>query len=210
VKLFLYDTETTGLGPRDEVIQIAGILTDINLKPLYAVNRYCFSTVPIDPGAFNSHGITRTDLLKLSGGRFLEDVDDEIKFLREEKDLVCISYNHDFDGRLMNQTMTNNGLDKFDFGTKIATLKRNLTAGRYNLCAMHLFTQVLNAGRKYDLKQLAKTRSGYDEVTLFALYTEFAKRLSFTVDESRKYHDALFDVFLIWVLLSKYKGMVYT
>ena len=99
--LFL-DTQTTGLGPKDEVVQVAvvdwwgRVLLDTLVKP----------TIPIPPAASAIHGIT--DDMVADAPTF-KDIAPALKGLLEFETVVI--YNTDYDLGLLRQTAAAHGLE---------------------------------------------------------------------------------------------------
>lgn len=91
----ILDTETTGLGPTDEIVQIAVVDADGTVL----LNTLVRPTQPISAEATSIHGITDSDVeLAPSGGEICLEL---ARLLRQR--LVCI-YNADFDARILAQT----------------------------------------------------------------------------------------------------------
>lgn len=93
----ILDTETTGTGPVDQVIELAiinadtaGVLFDRRMKP----------TVPIDPEAAGVHGIHENFLVGCSSWA---DYHSRILGILMRADVI-MGYNSDFDFRMMKQT----------------------------------------------------------------------------------------------------------
>lgn len=91
----ILDTETTGLGPRDEIIQIAimtpegRVLLDTLIRP----------TQPISPAASAIHGISDSDVLSAPT---YKEICSQIEKCLEGKTVVI--YNAEYDVRLFMQT----------------------------------------------------------------------------------------------------------
>lgn len=208
MKLVFYDTETTGLGKRDEVIQLSGIVTDMSLKPISVFNAFSFTNVNISDGAKRIHGIDRKTLLKMSQGKYLEEVLEGIGVF-DYKDAVYIAFNDSFDKRLINQSLINNGADPIDFGRTVSTIERGLRKGRYNLCALKLFSTSLNNGNRWKLETFIRKKSGVSFEELERYYSIFRSKLNLPIHKD-SFHDALFDSFCMWWLTNKYRGLLFT
>ncbi len=95
------DTETTGLGPGDEIIEIAVVdhqgvvLLDTLLSP----------TVPVSAGAIEVHGLQDADLLRFPS--FPDILPQLAAILRDH---VVVIYNADFDIAMLEQTARAYGL----------------------------------------------------------------------------------------------------
>ncbi len=94
-RVFL-DTETTGLGEADQIIEIGicdeagNVLLDKKIRP----------TVPISPSAQMVHGISDGDLIDAP---MWPEIESEVLELLEDKEVVI--FNAKFDLRLLKQTM---------------------------------------------------------------------------------------------------------
>lgn len=91
----ILDTETTGLGPRDEIIQIA-IMTPDGRALLDTLIR---PSQPISPAATAIHGISDSDVLSAPT---YKEIYSQIEKCLEGKTVVI--YNADYDVRLLMQT----------------------------------------------------------------------------------------------------------
>lgn len=89
------DTETTGLGPDDEIIEIA--ITDMTGTPL--INTLVRPTKPIPPEATEINGIT--DEMVAGAPTWLEVYPKVMAILRDKK---FIAWNAGFDARMITQT----------------------------------------------------------------------------------------------------------
>lgn len=114
----ILDTETTGLGSSDEIVQIAIINTtnQVLLDTLVQVQ------MSIPRAASDIHGITKKHL---KDAPFIEDILDQIRSILERK--TVIAYNAAFDGRMLQQSIG-----------KIKGKKRTFH-GRFN-CAMETYS----------------------------------------------------------------------
>jgi DNA polymerase III epsilon subunit-like protein len=104
-EVLILDTETTGLEAHDEVIQIGmidldgNVLLDILVRP----------TVPIAPEARSVHCITDQ---ALADAPYFSDLYDAIAELLSNRSVL--TYNADFDSRLLGQTCAKYGLPVFE------------------------------------------------------------------------------------------------
>lgn len=116
MRYLLFDVETTGLSKRDEVIQFSGFLLNNNFKNIEkVVNFYCMSDVPISSRAREIHHIGQAELRRLSDSKTFEEYYYEMPDIFDNVNNSFISYNTDFDTRMTNQTLENNGIKKFNF-----------------------------------------------------------------------------------------------
>lgn len=120
--ILILDTETTGIGASDEVIEVAvldahgRVLLDTLVRP----------TRPIDPGAVRVHGLT--DAL-------LSDAPEWPLVYRELRALLrtargIVTYNASFDRRLLEQTSARHGLTLPDTAWHCAMRRFAEYAGR--------------------------------------------------------------------------------
>lgn len=93
----ILDTETTGLGDKDQVIQVAAI--DMAGNPL--IDRLIMPTVPITDGARKVHGI---HLKALENAPYFIGITAELQRVLHAAEVVII-YNADYDNRLITQTL---------------------------------------------------------------------------------------------------------
>ena len=208
---FIFDTETTGIGAGavldkkksfsvgDEVIQFAGLLLDESLRLKKVISFHCYTAVPIHPEAQAVNHLDHQKLMKYSGGRTFEDF-----FLNQpdlhSKDLTWIGYNVKFDIRVVNNTLKQNGLAEYDFGTCVKTL-RSEVEGRHYFDLLELFA-MKNSGIKIKLVQAARSLS-YTEQQINTMY---GKLLQLTNSKSDlTFHDALYDSLVTWLLLVQNK-----
>lgn len=211
--LLIWDSETTGNNVRkDEVIQIGGFLTDFDLNPIFGFNRYCYVSGDIHPAAEQIHGVDKKKLYDWSGGKFLEDVLEEIVFdgrqIFKLPNVVSITYNHSFDKGILNNSLTMQGLRPVDFGTRIGFLRRFMRPGRYNLCAMQLMRSVYSYSYNPSQEVILRTRLGLKPEDLIPAFKKLTQPLAYTV-KSEKLHDALFDSFTTLYILRANKGLIY-
>lgn len=122
-KLIIFDTETTGLGEEDRIIQVGAVIVDLEdkniIEPPY--NELCSCGIPIKIEAMATHGIREEELKEKSlykdtqFKRRLDELNSEENFL--------IAHNLDFDLNMLNKEGFQNQCKLID------TLQ----------CAMHLY-----------------------------------------------------------------------
>jgi len=101
VPVFL-DTETTGTGPDDEIVDIA--IVDFDGTVL--VNKLVDPTMPVSPEAYAKHGL---DEIELSGCVEIIDIWDTIYAILQNRHVLI--YNSMFDLRLLRQTAARYNLE---------------------------------------------------------------------------------------------------
>lgn len=195
MKYVIYDTETTGLTRSDEVVQFGAIVTDEKFVPQKAVSFYCYSQVPISEGARKVTGLDAKTVHELSGGATFEDRFLNLSFVND-KDVVWISYSaNGFDERLVNQTLKNNGLSEHKFGEKklyFTDSDKQYTLDAFNAIRLRVFN-----GKVQKLGQMAAAL-GYSEEKIDELFKRVIKG-------NGKFHDALYDSFVLWLVVNKCK-----
>ena len=207
-KICFYDVESTGFGPKDEVIQIAGIITSWDLKIHNAFNYFTFTNCPIDPRAREVHGLDINTVYKLSNGRYLEQImDNELRWFREEQNIIFVAYNDEFDKRLINQTLIQNNCDGIDFGKKVHCLPRK-ASGRFNLDACALFAAALNNNIKWKLETYSYKKTKYTMDQIISMYKYMTSTLKVPTRE-KAHHDALFDAFIMWLIMAENRVYMY-
>ena len=112
---YVLDTETTGLGDRDEIIQI-GIVDAGGNAVLDQLIRPSF---PIPPGAARVHGITDDDVRDSPIFSSLY-----IKLSSLLAGETVIAYNMDFDWRMMRQTLARYRLPDIRIGKRDCAMKQ--------------------------------------------------------------------------------------
>ena len=159
-----FDTETTGLGDTDEVIQIGGVITDESLKPIRA---YCYNadtTAPfIHPKVTAINKLTLEILRTTARDIYIEQVLND--FIKEfyADDVIFCGYNVKFDIRMLNNSIRNDNL-KVNFGKKI-TPPLLPKVGAWNLDVADYFAFNTSNGRRFPkLSNLAlKMTDVYDQ-----------------------------------------------
>lgn len=112
---YILDTETTGLGNSDEVVQIGiidktgEIILDTLVKP----------TIPVPGAAYNVHGISNQ---MLADAPTFDDV--YVTLSAKLAGTPLIAYNMDFDWRLLSQTVDRYKLPLFRTGKRHCAMKQ--------------------------------------------------------------------------------------
>ncbi|MDE2748896.1 MAG: 3'-5' exonuclease [Chloroflexota bacterium] len=114
-KFYVLDTETTGLGPTDEVVQIAILDGDGEA----ALNQLVRPTVSIPPVASAIHGIHDSDVLDAPSFKEIY-----IRLSALLAGQVVIAYNMDFDWRLLGQTAARYRLPPIRIGKRDCAMKQ--------------------------------------------------------------------------------------
>lgn len=112
---YVLDTETTGFGNTDEVIQI-GV---VDKNGTVVMNQLIKPSFPIPPGSSSVHGIYDSDVEDAPG---YKDVYVNLSTLLAGE--VLIAYNMDFDWRLMQQSNARYRLPDFRTGKRHCAMKQ--------------------------------------------------------------------------------------
>lgn len=200
MKYLIFDTETTGLHSQDEVIQFSGLILDNNLKLKRGYNWYCDTPHEINKDAAAVHGITKKMLHDLSGGKVFEDRwFTMLNGIDMTEGITFVGWNVDFDKRLINQTLNNNGLDEFDFGRKVTTLRNSPDVYFFDL--MKAVANLMVGRDRLKLEQASKMIS-MDEVTLKKRYSRLASK--FTNVAEKDFYNALYDTYVTYEIFSEF------
>lgn len=100
--VLILDTETTGLGYRDQIVEIAVI----NTSGQTLMNQLIKPTISIPPGASRIHGITDADV---AAAPTFADIHQELSDLVQNRHIVI--YNADYDVRMVRQSARAAGLE---------------------------------------------------------------------------------------------------
>lgn len=206
----IFDIEGTGLSSSDEVLQLAMMYCDKDFVPKFAINRYCMSDIQIHPQAQGVHGLTREIVKQRSGGKFFEEVLDELRrdYPILFKDCTYIAYNIKFDRDQINNTLEHQGLDAMDFGGEVRMLDRTGKPGLYSYCAMNGLISAINGNKSAKLIELFQRHITPDGNEAKADFKKLANAMKDDV-YAEGAHDAVYDVWMTWRLLRKFRGMLY-
>lgn len=221
MRIVVLDTETTGVGANDRVIQVASICVDENFTTYGASNIFCNVATVIPSGAVSVHQIDNRKLEILSKNKFIEDQVYDIKYLADAKDTIFIGYNISFDIKMINNSLVSEGYEPIDFGTNVNVMPRDTKGRNYNICLMRTLKEYI--GYKGKWKKLTKMREDYltesDEeileikeavIDIFKLSKGLEEKCVQFKDEpiiDMKFHDALYDTLVTLLLFKKFKGM---
>ncbi len=112
---YVLDTETTGLGERDEIVQIAVVDGQGNA----VIDQLIKPSIPIPPGAARIHGITDADVINSPIFSSLY-----IRLSSLLAGQTVIAYNMDFDWRLLQQTVARYRLPDIRIGKRDCAMKQ--------------------------------------------------------------------------------------
>ena len=115
------DVETTGVYNNSDVIQVAGLM--LLEDGLSMFNRYCNTDQKISQGSYEVHGLSKKNLASLSGGKYFEDVAQELKDVFS-RDLYVIGHGVNFDIRMMNNNLSKHGFPELNVAKKYCTMKK--------------------------------------------------------------------------------------
>lgn len=146
IKSLFLDTETTGLGDDDEIVQI-GI---VDHKGKVLLNELVKPTKPISQSASEIHGITNETV---KNAHSYTEIHDKIVEIVKDKNLLI--YNKDFDLDMLQQTAMIHGLSGYKFGYKKAFCVMNWYAkiyGEYNdYFGSYTWQKLSNAAYQQDI-----------------------------------------------------------
>ncbi len=112
---YVLDTETTGLGERDEIIQIGIVDAGGNA----VLDQLIRPSIPIPPGVARVHGITDDDVINSPIFSSLY-----IKLSSLLAGETVIAYNMDFDWRMLQQTVARYRLPDIRIGKRDCAMKQ--------------------------------------------------------------------------------------
>lgn len=114
-RFYVLDTETTGLGAADEIVQIAILDGD----GVASVDQLIKPTIPIPPVASAVHGIHDRDVIDAPS---FKDIYIRLSTLLAGQ--VVIAYNMDFDWRMLEQTASRYRLPAMRIGKRDCAMKQ--------------------------------------------------------------------------------------
>lgn len=199
--IIVFDTETTGVGIKDEVIQFCGILLeqrDDRLTIAKVVNFYCDTNKHIPQDAINVHGIDNKLLYELSEGKYFEEcISSFSEFINPTIPTLYMSYGISFDKRLINQTLEQNGYSPIDFGNTLSSMPVDMKVNS-NICLLQLCSQIYNNSYKIKLASLLNKEPL--KKTLDLLYNKLKAACKIKTANDT-YHDAFYDTVACLVIL---------
>jgi len=174
-RIIFFDTETTGSGEDDEIIEIGSIVEDINGKLIDHFDELCSSSKLIHPDAMATHGIRNEDI---QGKQNFKD-SNFYSYLQElnNQDNYLVAHNLPFDLAK---------LEYYGFNAKIKLIDTLQ-------CAKHLFELGETLGAyEYELPNYKLQTFRY---ILFSKEDEVAEASKFNLEI--KAHSALSDVVIL-------------
>lgn len=114
-RFFVLDTETTGLGAADEIVQIA----ILDGRGAFVMNQLIKPTIPIPPVASAVHGIRDRDVAEAPSFKEIY-----IRLSALLAGQVVIAYNMDFDWRMLEQTASRFRLPPMRIGKRDCAMKQ--------------------------------------------------------------------------------------
>lgn len=203
------DTETTGLSLDtetscgDEVIQIGGVITDENLKPLKIFDYLCDTTkINQHPKAFETHGITLEFLRQQVKDIYLEEIlFTKLPELFEEPDVIVVGYNVLFDINMINQTLRDCSKKPF-WGVQLttSTIPNN---GRFFLDLVPFFLR--NTPKGSFRQKLTSISPKYKDDFEYLLDNTPADiyDTNYTKNTDSNFHSAVYDALYCYVIFMK-------
>ena len=113
--LYVLDTETTGLGNEDEIVQIGLVDRDGNV----VMNQVVKPSIPIGPGAKAVHGLSDQDVADAPSFARIY-----IKLSMLLAGQAVVAYNMDFDWRMLQQTSARYRLPDVRMGKRDCAMKQ--------------------------------------------------------------------------------------
>lgn len=199
MKYFFWDTETTGLGFSDEVLQLGGIVVDEDFNIVEVVNFFCDTTCPISQGAAAINHLTFELVHKWSGGKTFEDNWLELK-QRLGYDVCWIGWNESFDRRVVNQTLKKAGLPLYNFGKLIHGVREAEGICHYDL--MRGIGKLRNGGKTIKLMNAVTSYLRMPVSEIDKMYEKRIKQFDMEVGA----HHADYDAFMCYLL---FIGVIY-
>ena len=198
----IFDTETTGTGPKDEVIQFSAIITNENFVIENLVDFYCYTQHPINAHAFNVHHISKEMLFKLSKGLTFEDQWEKHASMLDIPDVVWVDWSiGGFDQRMINQPLVNNGLHDYFTFPRVRDLAQ-CQKGKYSFDLMRLVSEKFG---EHSMKLTNAVRTlKIDKAAIDKLYRLLLKSVGINCGENVNYHDSSYDAFATYLLFRSY------
>lgn len=171
-----------------DIIQLAMIFTDWDLKVTGVYNSYFRNTRPITPKELSVHGITEEFLKENTSSTFIEAL--ESIPLYSAKSTMFVSYTT-FDVKRINQELIHHNLQPVDFGPHVVDLVADLSDG--SNCHFNAYA--------YGKKKGSVLIKELDEESIQGIYDEMSQFGHF---EKLSNHDALFDSVMILSLCRRH------
>lgn len=205
LKIVVFDTETTGLKDKDQVIQFSCVCLDSKFKVIGMDSFYCNVGIPIPQDAIEVHGISNKRLEELSKGKFIEDYIPHIPYLANATNTLFVGYNVAFDIKKTNYSLEVEGYKPVDFGTRVTTFPTRLNGRNYYMDLMGTLCTNLGYRRNQKLIELFKEHGPCKESDIEILLGKLAKQFNIERNKEQTYHDALFDTMITTSLLIRYQ-----
>ena len=192
MKYFIFDTETTGTGKFDEVVELGGIWLDEQFKICDVFHKYWLPLKLFDPKAASVNGLSMK-LLSEKTSRFIEQ-----DIYKISQDNVCyIEWSSlGFDKKMINQTLSLHGYDQIDFGRDTKSIK---ALRRQHIIVQDIITNGVCGGQPGRLRDIAERVLSLDERQM----VNSLERKLFNTDGS--YHSASYDALITAIIVVKYK-----
>lgn len=209
----IFDTETTSLFMRTatragaEVIQFSAILIDECFNITRVINRYCSSTQLVDPNALKVHNLSDKKISILSDDKFFEQIVKEEK-LRDLDNVTWIGYNVNFDIKMVNQTLLQNGYESLDFGKNVETLNFH-RSGNYHFDAMRCLSRLSGYNRNVKLSDLVNKYYGVEYFKqLCSIMRNKFNIIDPLIGKEDFFHNAIFDSLATLLIIQKFKNFL--
>ncbi|GAA0101612.1 hypothetical protein UT300012_23270 [Paraclostridium bifermentans] len=205
LKIVVFDTETTGLKDRDQVIQFSCVCLNNEFKVIDMHSFYCNVGIPIPQDAIEVHGISNKKLEELSEGKFIEDYIPHIPYLANATNTLFVGYNVAFDIKKTNYSLESEGYNPVDFGTKVETFPKRLTGRNFHMDLMGTLSRNFGYAKNQKLISMFKEHGPCSEKDIEKLLNKLSDKFGVMRNDEQTYHDALFDTMITTSLLIRYK-----
>lgn len=205
LKIIVFDTETTGIKDKDQVIQFSYVCLNNQFKIIDMGSFYCNVSIPIPQDAIEVHGISNKRLEVLSKGKFIEDYIPHIPCLANATNTLFVGYNVGFDIKKTNYSLGVEGYNPIDFGTKVTTFPTRLNGRNYHMDLMGTLCSNLGYHKYQKLIEMFRKHGPCKEQDIEKLLDKLSKQFGIDRNTEQTYHDALFDTMITASLLIRYK-----
>lgn len=214
----LIDTETTGFRGtvghvngnsytlQGEVIQLSALVIDTNLNVKDVISFYCMPTEPISDEAYKVHHISNDSILRLSGGKSLEEyLYIDYKDIFFSKGNIFMGYNFSFDISAINNTLKDYNIPTVDFGFPSGTVYGLDNRNNYNFDIMKAASSYMKSNKLYSLPKFPRLEESIKYLGYSTYIDDIYKYVmsKFNRTTSSDYHNADYDVVATWVVLCK-------
>lgn len=204
-----FDVEATGLSQSDEVCQIAIIQADVNLKITGILEEYCMPGVEFTQEASRKNGLNRNLVHALSNGQTFEQIVENNPIFREDTGAWVYYASNGFDPWICNNTLRGNGYKPISFGRTVPQIiDKYSTPGLYSVNLYRCVENSYMKGKPQNLLGATIAATGLDLDKIVKLYLKVLSALKYTPKNDNKLHNALFDSFMMFLIVSYKKDVL--